>query len=142
MEDRRRLFAASFTTLVVAGVGFAIRGAILADWATQFGFTKTELGTITGGVDDLVGGCEIYHHTQPNLLHVRQAREVVTLFDCIYTLDADNPEGPGYLDAETAKRMTENAKSMVARARRILVPTRFVGAEVVMRSAPKLSSVS
>ncbi len=49
MENRRRLFAASFTTLVVAGVGFAIRGAILADWATQFGFTKTELGAITGG---------------------------------------------------------------------------------------------
>ena len=47
MEHRRRLFAASFTTLVVAGVGFAIRGAILADWATQFGFTKTELGAIT-----------------------------------------------------------------------------------------------
>ena len=33
----------------MAGVGFAIRGAILGDWATQFGFTKTELGTITGG---------------------------------------------------------------------------------------------
>jgi MFS family permease len=49
MEYRTRLFAASFTTLVVAGVGFAIRGAILADWAIQFGFTKTELGTITGG---------------------------------------------------------------------------------------------
>ncbi len=49
MEHRKRLFAASFTTLVVAGVGFAIRGAILGDWATQFGFTKTELGTITGG---------------------------------------------------------------------------------------------
>jgi len=84
------------------------------------------------GVDDLVGGCEIYHHTQPNLLHVREAREVVTIFDCIYALDADNPEGPGYLDPETAKRMTEGAKSMVARARRILVPTRFVGADVVM----------
>ncbi|MEE8468207.1 MAG: glycosyltransferase family 1 protein [Planctomycetota bacterium] len=84
------------------------------------------------GVDDLVGGCEVYHHTQPNLLQVRQAREVVTIFDCIYALDADNPEGPGYLDPETAKRMTETAKSMVARAKRILVPTRFVGAEVVM----------
>ena len=84
------------------------------------------------GVDDLVGGCEIYHHTQPNLLHVREAREVVTIFDCIYALDADNPEGPGYLDPETAERMTTAAKSMVARARRILVPTRFVGADVVM----------
>ncbi|MCH7823479.1 MAG: MFS transporter [Acidobacteria bacterium] len=49
MDHRKRLFAASFTTLIVAGVGFAIRGAILGDWATQFGFTKLELGTITGG---------------------------------------------------------------------------------------------
>jgi MFS family permease len=46
---RKRLFVASFTTLIVAGVGFAIRAAILGDWATQFGFTKTELGAITGG---------------------------------------------------------------------------------------------
>ena len=31
-------------------MGFAIRGGgILADWGTQFGFTKAELGTITGG---------------------------------------------------------------------------------------------
>lgn len=84
------------------------------------------------GVDDLVGGCDTYHHTQPNLLHVRQAAEVVTIFDCIYALDADNPDGPGYLDAEVAARMTANAKAMVERAKIILVPCAFVGAEVVM----------
>lgn len=49
MTHQKRLFLASFMTLIVAGVGFAIRGGILGDWATQFGFTKTELGTITGG---------------------------------------------------------------------------------------------
>jgi hypothetical protein len=49
MDNRKRLFVASFVTLIVAGVGFAIRGAILGDWATEFGFTKTDLGTITGG---------------------------------------------------------------------------------------------
>jgi hypothetical protein len=49
MDNRKRLFVASFVTLIVAGIGFAIRGAILSDWATQFGFTKTDLGTITGG---------------------------------------------------------------------------------------------
>eukprot|EP00913_Durusdinium_trenchii_P008773 g8239.t1 len=31
------------------GAGFAIRGGILGDWGSQFGFTKTELGRITGG---------------------------------------------------------------------------------------------
>jgi len=49
MTHQKRLFSASFITLIVAGVGFAVRGGILGDWATQFGFTKTELGTITGG---------------------------------------------------------------------------------------------
>ena len=45
----RVLFAASFLTLIAAGIGFSVRGVILADWGTQFGFTQTELGTITGG---------------------------------------------------------------------------------------------
>ncbi|HIG11315.1 MAG: glycosyltransferase family 1 protein [bacterium] len=78
------------------------------------------------GVDDLVGGCDVYHHTQPNLLDVREASEVVTIHDCIYTLDA------GYMDPESAQRMTRVAQEQVRRARRILVPSRFVGAEVVM----------
>src|SRR4051812_21031502 len=44
-----RLFWASFLTLIAAGVGFSVRGAILADWSAQFGFTQGELGGITGG---------------------------------------------------------------------------------------------
>ena len=46
MNNNRQLFLASFFTLIAAGVGFAIRGAILADWATDFGFTKQTLGDI------------------------------------------------------------------------------------------------
>ena len=48
-QNRKILLWASFFTIVAAGVGFAVRGAILVDWANQFGFTMTELGTITGG---------------------------------------------------------------------------------------------
>jgi MFS family permease len=44
-----KIFWASFLTLISAGVGFAIRGGILGDWGSQFGFTKSELGAITGG---------------------------------------------------------------------------------------------
>jgi MFS family permease len=44
----KMLFWASFLTLIVAGMGFSIRGEILADWGGQFGFTQTELGEITG----------------------------------------------------------------------------------------------
>lgn len=44
------LFWASFFTLIAAGIGFSVRGVeILKDWGDQFGFTQTELGTITGG---------------------------------------------------------------------------------------------
>jgi hypothetical protein len=45
----RRLFLASFLTLVAAGIGFSVRGIILKDWGNQFGFTQSELGTISGG---------------------------------------------------------------------------------------------
>ncbi len=49
MNNRFTLLVASFLTLIAAGVGFAIRGGILGDWGAQYGFTKGELGTITGG---------------------------------------------------------------------------------------------
>ena len=45
----RRIFLASFMTLIAAGVGFAVRGGILREWGNQFGFTQLELGAITGG---------------------------------------------------------------------------------------------
>jgi MFS family permease len=44
----KRLFLASFITLIAAGIGFSIRSGILDDWGRQFGFTQTELGSITG----------------------------------------------------------------------------------------------
>ncbi len=47
-SQHTKIFVASFLTLIAAGVGFAIRAAILADWAAQFGFTKADLGEITG----------------------------------------------------------------------------------------------
>lgn len=48
-SNEKILFWASFCTLIAAGIGFSVRGAILGDWGKQFGFTQTELGTITGG---------------------------------------------------------------------------------------------
>jgi len=90
-------------------------------------FVPRLLSRLSKGVDDLVGGSEVYHHTQYNRLEVRQAAEVVTLHDCIYLKrDAD------YLDAGAAERMAAQARELALRARRILVPSEFVGAEVVM----------
>jgi len=48
-RSNRALFLASFFTLIAAGIGFAIRGAILDDWGAAFGFDKGRLGGITGG---------------------------------------------------------------------------------------------
>lgn len=47
--NAKRLLWAGFMAILAAGVGFSIRAGILSDWGTQFGFTQTELGQITGG---------------------------------------------------------------------------------------------
>lgn len=44
-----RLLWAGFMAILAEGVGFGVRGGILGQWAQQFGFTMTDLGTITGG---------------------------------------------------------------------------------------------
>ncbi len=47
--NAKRLLAAGFMAIMASGVGFSIRTGILTQWAEQYGFTQTELGTITGG---------------------------------------------------------------------------------------------
>jgi MFS family permease len=44
-----RLLWAGFMAILAEGMGFGLRGGILGQWATQYGFTMTDLGTITGG---------------------------------------------------------------------------------------------
>lgn len=78
------------------------------------------------GADDLSGSSDVFHHTQFQVLPVRRAVEVATIYDCIYTLDA------GYLPPDVAAQLTAAAKAAVERSARILVPSQFVGAEVVM----------
>ncbi len=46
--NAQRLLWAGFMAILAAGVGFAIRGGILDNWGTEFGFTATELGLIAG----------------------------------------------------------------------------------------------
>jgi glycosyltransferase involved in cell wall biosynthesis len=89
-------------------------------------YTPGLLRLMKKGVDDLVGGCEVFHHILPHRLEVRQAVQVSTIFDAIYTLDA------GYLAPEAAAHMTTKAKELVECSERILVPSEYVGAELVM----------
>jgi MFS family permease len=43
-----RLLWAGFVAILAAGVGFAIRGGILANWGQEFGFNAGQLGLING----------------------------------------------------------------------------------------------
>ncbi|MFP6584836.1 MAG: MFS transporter [Candidatus Hydrogenedentota bacterium] len=45
---KHKLLIASFLTIMVNGIGTAVRGGILVDWGTDFRFTQTELGEILG----------------------------------------------------------------------------------------------
>ena len=47
-DNSGRLFVASFLAMIAIGMGFSARGAILGTWGADFGFTKSELGIITG----------------------------------------------------------------------------------------------
>jgi MFS family permease len=46
--NAKRLLWAGFMAILAAGVGFALRGGILDNWAAEFGFTATQLGELNG----------------------------------------------------------------------------------------------
>src|SRR2546428_13745478 len=46
--NAKRLLMAGFLAILAAGVGFGIRGGILANWGADFGFTGQQLGDING----------------------------------------------------------------------------------------------
>ncbi len=50
-----RLLWAGFVAILATGVGFGVRGGILANWGVEFGFTAAQLGAITGA--GLTGFC-------------------------------------------------------------------------------------
>ncbi len=87
------------------------------------------------GADDWLGGVDVFHHTQPNLLRVRRAVEVSTIFDCIYML------GQGWLDEASAERMERAAREQVRRSKLLLVPTKFVAEEVIQRLGAKREQI-
>ncbi len=46
--NAQRLLWAGFLAILAAGIGFGIRGGILATWAADYGFTGAQLGAIGG----------------------------------------------------------------------------------------------
>ena len=47
-HNAKRLLWAGFLAILAAGIGFGVRGGILANWAADFGFTGAQLGAIGG----------------------------------------------------------------------------------------------
>lgn len=48
-HNEQRLLWAGFFSIFAAGVGFSVRTGILIYWSSDFGFTMSDLGGITGG---------------------------------------------------------------------------------------------
>src|SRR6266446_5683540 len=48
VPNAKRLLVAGFMAILAAGLGFAIRGGIFANWGSEFGFTAAQLGEIGG----------------------------------------------------------------------------------------------
>ena len=48
VPNANRLLWAGFMAILAAGVGFALRGGIFGAWASEYGFTATQLGAIGG----------------------------------------------------------------------------------------------
>ena len=47
-QSARRLFLGCFIALVATAFGFAVRGAVLSDWALQFGLSEEQKGILNG----------------------------------------------------------------------------------------------
>ncbi len=47
-DNAKRLLIAGFMAILAAGVGFGVRGGIVANWGADFGFTAGTLGAIGG----------------------------------------------------------------------------------------------
>jgi MFS family permease len=47
-HNAKRLLWAGFLAILATGIGFGVRGGILANWAAEFGFTGAQLGDIGG----------------------------------------------------------------------------------------------
>lgn len=76
------------------------------------------------GIDEILGGVDVWHHTQPSSAPVSRAKQVATIFDCIYLRDE------GFLSRDAAQAMAAANRALIGRCERILVPSAFVADDV------------
>lgn len=70
------------------------------------------------GIDDLLGGVDIFHHAQPVRLPVRAARETCVVYDCIWARET------GSISKDAARAMELAIREQVEHASLVFAPTR------------------
>ena len=94
-DNAKRLLCAGFMAILAAGVGFAIRGGIFANWGRDFGFTATQLGAIGGAgftgfcFGIILGGVVVDKIGYGKLVIVAFACHILSAF---VTFGATNPQ--------------------------------------------------
>ena len=95
VPNASRLLWAGFMAILAAGVGFAIRGGILDNWGSEYGFNATQLGQITGAgftgfcFGIIVGGLVVDKIGYGKLVLVALLGHVISAF---VTFAASTPE--------------------------------------------------
>jgi glycosyltransferase involved in cell wall biosynthesis len=90
---------------------------------------------ILGGADGVLGASSpgaIFHHTQPNRLPIRFARQTTMLWDAIYLDEKGQPGGP-WVELATAMSMSESARKAAKDSDLILTPTDFVRNDLIQK---------
>ena len=57
--NAKRLLFAGFMAILAAGIGFGIRGGILANWAADFGFTAAQPENKAPATEVIDGQCRL-----------------------------------------------------------------------------------
>lgn len=76
------------------------------------------------GVDDFLGGVDVFHHSQPVRLPVRVANETCMVYDCIWSRDT------GSISSAAAQAMESAIRGQIAHAKLVFAPTRTAAKDI------------
>lgn len=96
VPNAKRLLWAGFMAILAAGVGFALRGGIFGAWASEYGFTASQLGAIGGAgfsgfcFGIIIGGVIVDKIGYGKLVAVALLGHIVSAFVTFGASDAKN----------------------------------------------------
>ncbi|HKD99898.1 MAG TPA: glycosyltransferase, partial [Planctomycetota bacterium] len=79
------------------------------------------------GVDDWIGGCDVFHRTDFVRLPVRRAAIVATVFDASFAVD------DAFHEPAATAQLRKIARELIEESAVVLAPSEFAGAELVVR---------